>query len=70
MNECIILDNTEMPSAPIRKQPISVKLAFLGDMPLWVRYFLADGSMLYNDENICNTGYSSRGQIFMLANAP
>lgn len=41
-----------MPSAPTKKQPIRVKLAFLGDMPLCVRYFFAEGNMLYNEENI------------------
>lgn len=41
-----------MPSAPAKKQPINVKVAALGDKPPLVKYVFAEGSMLYNAENI------------------
>jgi hypothetical protein len=45
----------EIPSAPIRKHPVSVKVAALADMPPFSKYFFAEGSMLYNDEKIWTT---------------
>jgi hypothetical protein len=41
-----------MPTAPARKQPIIVKVAFFGLIPPSIRYFLLDGNILYSDENI------------------
>jgi hypothetical protein len=41
-----------MPRAPTRKHAIRIKVAALGERPPFSKYFFAEGSMLYKDENI------------------
>lgn len=52
MYECNILDKTEIPNAPTRKHVVMAKVAFFGVRPPVIRYFFADGSMLYKEEKI------------------
>lgn len=49
---CSICDTTEIPRAPIKKQPMRVSVAALAESPPFSRYFFAEGSMLYNEEKI------------------
>lgn len=46
-------DTTEIPSAPNKKHPTMVRVAFLAVIPPSMRYFFDDGSMLNKDEKIC-----------------
>ena len=51
---CRTSDKIEIPTAPSRKNPTIVSVAFLGLMPPVMRYFFDDGNMLNKDENICD----------------
>jgi hypothetical protein len=45
-------DRTDMPSAPNKKHPTIVRVAFLAVIPPSIRYFFDDGNILNKDEKI------------------